>query len=167
MKWENILVNAKAYADYYETHKFKYKNNSIKTTWPGAKKVKYSNCMAYVSYILQACKLLKSGQMIYCNGKSQIVYKGTGTRAQVKKNFTIIKVNRTPTEYKAKMKPGDICMFKSHTCIYAGSNDKGMIWWDAGKSATSTKKAGGTYVNIHRAQKFRGRDIKWILRAKE
>ena len=63
------------------------------------------------------------------------------------------------------MKPGDICFFRLHTNIYAGSNEKGMIWWDAGKSATNTGKSGGTFTKIHRARKP-SQKINYILRLK-
>ena len=52
---------------------------------------------------------------------------------------------------KNKLKPGDICFYRLHTNIFAGINENNkMVWWDAGKASTNTKKAGGIYKKIHR-----------------
>ena len=67
------------------------------------------------------------------------------------KHYKLITVNKLPRDYKSKLKPGDICFYRLHTNIFAGVNDDNkMVWWDAGKASTNTKKAGGTYKKIHR-----------------
>ena len=105
---------------------------------------RYSICLLYTS-------ILKPGQLFYCNRNGTVVYKGTGTKAAISKRYRLIKVNKLPRDYKNKLKPGDICFYRLHTNIFAGINESNkMVWWDAGKASTNTKKAGGTYKKIHR-----------------
>ena len=67
------------------------------------------------------------------------------------KHYKLIKVDKTPAQYKEKLLPGDICFYRLHTNIFAGVNNKGkMVWWDAGKAGTNTKKPNGIFNNIHR-----------------
>ena len=146
----SLLVKAKEIANYIQEHKWRYSQN-VSNTWGGAKKKKISNCASYVCYCLQELKLLKPGQLFYCNKKSQLVFKGTGTKAQILKHYKLIKVGKTPAQYKEKLLPGDICFYRLHTNIFAGVNEKEkMVWWDAGKAGTNTKKTNGIFNNIHR-----------------
>lgn len=162
----SLLVKARTTADYITNHKFVY-SQDVEATWDRAKEKKKCNCSAYVCYCLQQLGILKKGQLLYGNRSSGITYRGAGTKRQIKKYYKIIKVGKTPAEYKDKMKPGDICLYRLHTNIFAGINKKGeMIWWDAGKKATNTGKDGGTYKNIHRKING-GQKITYILRYKE
>ena len=162
----SLLVKARTTAKYIINHKFIYSQN-VESSWSAAKEKKKCNCSAFVCYCLQQLGILKKGQMLYGNRSSGITYRGAGTKRQIKKYYKIIKVGKTPAEYKDKMKPGDICLYRLHTNIFAGINkDNEMIWWDAGKASTATKKDGGTYKDIHRSINS-GQKITYILRYKE
>lgn len=161
----SLLVEAKKVSEYLIEHKFIYSQN-VKGTWSKAKEAKKSNCSAFVCYCLQNLGLLKPGQLLYGNSKGSITYRGTGTKKKILKKYRLINVGKTPAEYEEKLKPGDICFFNLHTNIFAGINAKGqMIWWDAGKKATNTKKDGGTYNDIHRSINI-SQKINFILRWK-
>lgn len=161
----SLLVKAKEIANYMENHKWKY-SQSVANSWAGAKKKKVSNCASYVCYCLQQLNLLKAGQLFYCNKNSQVIFKGTGTKSQILKHYKLVKVEKTPDQYKDKLLPGDICFYRLHTNIFAGINeDKKMVWWDAGKAGTNTKKTNGIFDNIHRIINSKQK-IVYILRWK-
>lgn len=146
----SLLVKARETADYFINKKFKY-SQDVANSWTNAKKKKVSNCASFVCYCLQQLKILKAGQLFYCNKKGDVVWKGAGTKAAMLKHYKLITVNKLPRDYKHKLKPGDICFYRLHTNIFAGINsDNKMVWWDAGKASTNTGKAGGIYKNIHR-----------------
>lgn len=146
----SLLVKARETAEYFVNKKFKY-SQGVANSWAGAKKKKVSNCASYVCYCLQQLGILKPGQLFYCNRNGTVAYKGAGTKAAISKRYRLIKVNKLPRNYKNKLKPGDICFYRLHTNIFAGINENNkMVWWDAGKASTNTKKAGGTYKKIHR-----------------
>lgn len=161
-----LLVKAREMAQYMIDHKFKYSNSNVRTNWADAKKTKITNCSASVCYCLQEMGVLKKNQRFWGNSNDSITYLGTNTKATILKHYELIKVGKRPKDYKKHLRAGDICFYHLHTNIFAGINKEGkMIFWDFGKASTDTKKSGGTFCNIHRAENP-SQKITYILRYK-
>lgn len=161
----DILVQAKKTAAEVEKLKFRYSNPGTLKFWEGAKKVKKVNCALYVSLVLQQIGALRPGQSFYCNANGDIRFNGDGCEKEIRKKFKFLKGdNKKPADLKKELVAGDIILYKSHVNIFAGIDKEGkMVWYDAGKASTDTKKDGGTFVNIHGPRTI-NQKIVWIMR---
>lgn len=127
---------------YMNKHNFKYAKSYKKcgTSWEKAKKTKRSNCATMICYAMQQMGLLKAGQIFWINGTS-IKCVGSGTKAQIKKNFTIRHPKKSPKGMKVKS--GVVCGYKdnAHTQMFVKWNkDKNPLWYSWGPSDVGKKQ---------------------------
>lgn len=126
---------------YMNKHHFKYQMSYKKCgmSWAEAKKTKRSNCATMICYAAQQCGFLKPGQIFWVKGTS-VVCKGSGTKATVKKNFTIRHPKASPK--KADLKKGYICGYSPyHTQLFVKFNTKGQpLWYSWGGSDVGDKQ---------------------------
>lgn len=132
-----------------------------------------TNCANYVNFCMQDAGTLMPGMSFYSNSNAQIIYRGnTAQKAAVKKmieaNYDIIKVGGKKA-VKAGLQPGDICLFKGHTNVYAGLDEKGVpLWYDAGRGSTSDgKQMSGYFTNMYRASYYNSLPVYTVLRLKK
>lgn len=127
---------------YMNKHNFKY-NKSYKacgTSWKQAKKTKRSNCATMICYALQELELLQPGQIFWINGTA-IKCVGSGTKARIKKTFTIKHPKKSPKT--AGLKAGYIVGYKDnpHTQEFVKWNkDKKPLWYSWGPSDVGKKQ---------------------------
>jgi len=69
----------------------------------------------------------------------------------------------------AGLVPGDICLYKGHTNVFAGMNSEGVpMWYDAGRNSTSDgKPQSGYFTNMYRASYYNSMPIYIVLRLKK
>ena len=127
---------------YMNKHNFKY-NKSYKacgTSWKQAKKTKRSNCATMICYALQELGLLKPGQIFWINSTA-IKCVGSGTKARIKKTFTIKHPKKSPKT--AGLKAGYIVGYKDnpHTQEFVKWNkNKKPLWYSWGPSDVGKKQ---------------------------
>lgn len=132
---------------YMNRHGFRYQGGGNPYSWKTAKKKKTSNCATAVSYACQLAGALKDGQVFYIDGK-RVVCKGSGTKSQILKNFSIRHPNKAPKS--AKPKKGYITGYSKnpHTQMYAGQNKKKQpVWYSWGPTDVGDRqpKRKGSY----------------------
>lgn len=149
--------------------------SNIKDSFAEARDVsqRQTNCANYVNFCMQDAGTLMPGMSFYSNSNAQIVYRGNAAqKAAVKKmieeNYDIIKVGGKKA-IKAGLKPGDICLYKGHTNVYAGLDDKGVpLWYDAGRGSTSDgKQMSGYFTNMYRSAYYNSLPVYTVLRLKK
>ena len=132
-----------------------------------------TSCANFVNLCMQEFGTLKPGMAFYSDGNANLVYQGSTslkkeTKELVEKNYDIIYTGGKKA-LKAGLQPGDICLYKGHTNVYAGLNSDGVpMWYDAGRNSTSDKKPeSGYFTNMYRASTFNSMPIYIILRLKK
>lgn len=130
-----LCSEAKTMFKEMHERKFKYQGSGNSTSWNKAKTKQHtSNCATYVSYALQVMKLLKDGQVFWCND-GKVKYRGSGTEKQLKKVASITHPKKPPM--KCGLKRGDICGYSKppHTQIFFRYDKNGnAIWYSFGPS---------------------------------
>ncbi len=96
------------------------------------------NCATYVSWSLQQMGLLPKGYAFYISDTLH------GKAASTIKNsdYFTVKYNVGKVS-SADLQVGDIVGWKTHTCVYAGTDDNGnRLWYTAGGGDVSSKNLG-------------------------
>ena len=127
---------------YMNKHHFKYAKSykACGTSWAQAKKTKKSNCATKTSWAAQEVGLLQPGQIFWINGTA-IKCVGSGTKARIKKTFTIKHPKKSPKT--AGLKAGYIVGYKDnpHTQEFVKWNkDKKPLWYSWGPSDVGKKQ---------------------------
>ena len=114
-----ILSKAQEIGKMMVEEKWVYSNTDLKGSLAAAEQsAKRTNCAHGVCLVLQEVGLLKKGQIFFGNKSGELSCNGT-VRKQIEKGFDIIKTGGKKSK-DLDLKPGDICLFKGHTNIYAG-----------------------------------------------
>lgn len=144
-----------------------YSNTDLKGSLAAAEQsAKRTNCAHGVCLVLQEVGLLKKGQIFFGNKSGELSCNGT-VRKQIEKGFDIIKTGGKKSK-DLDLKPGDICLFKGHTNIYAGKDENGKtFWYDFGRDQTKDKKLGSVFVKSVRKGEINWAVITVILRVKD
>ena len=124
---------------------------------------KATDCARYVSECLVKYGVLDKGQRIYSTGEIQYSPNKVAVKHKIKSNAEIIRVKTSLKKYSKQLQPGDICCWANpmHINVFAGFDSKGnYLWYDAGTSATKTKKSGSKFVNI-------GPRVRWSNKGKD
>lgn len=132
-----------------------------------------TNCASYVNFCMQDFGTLEPGMAFYGNSKGKLTYNGSAskcaaTKKLVEKNYDIINVGGKKA-VNAGLQPGDICLYKGHTNVYAGLNSDGVpLWYDAGRGSTSDgKPQSGYFTNMYRAAYYNTLPVYVVLRLKQ
>ncbi len=132
-----------------------------------------TSCANFVNLCMQDFGTLEPGMAFYGNGKGQLVYQGSSslkarTKAMVEKNYDIIKLGGVKA-VKAGLQPGDICIYKGHTNVFAGLDSKGVpTWYDGGRNATSDgKPESGYFTHMFRTSNLNSLPVYIVLRLKK
>lgn len=162
-----ILSKAQDIGKLMVDEKWVYSNYDLKGSLAAAEQsAKRTNCAHGVCLVLQEVGLLKKGQIFFGNKSGELSCNGT-VRKQIEKGFDIIKTGGKKSK-DLDLKPGDICLFKGHTNIYAGKDENGKtFWYDFGRDQTKDKKPGGVFVKSVRKGEINWAVITVILRVKD
>ena len=162
-----ILSKAQELGKMMVDEKWVYSNYDLKGSLAVAEQsAKRTNCAHGVCLVLQEIGLLKKGQIFFGNKSGELSCNGT-VRKQIKKGFDIIKTGGKKSK-DLDLKPGDICLFKGHTNIYAGKDENGKTYWyDFGRDQTKDKKPGSVFVKSVRKGEINWAVITVILRVKD
>lgn len=132
-----------------------------------------TSCANFVNLCMQEFGTLEPGMAFYSNGKGQLIYQGSSslkarTKAMVEKNYNIIYLNGVKA-VKAGLQPGDICLYKGHTNVFAGLNSEGVpTWYDGGRNATSDgKPESGYFTHMYRTSYLNSLPVYIVLRLKK
>ena len=153
-----ILSKAQEIGKMMVEGKWVYSNTDLKGSLAAAEQsAKRTNCAHGVCLVLQEVGLLKKGQIFFGNKSGELSCNGT-VRKQIEKGFDIIKTGWKKSK-DLDLKPGDICLFKGHTNIYAGKDENGKtFWYDFGRDQTKDKKPGSVFV-----KSVRKGEINWAV----
>ena len=162
-----ILSKAQELGKMMVEEKWVYSNTDLKGSLAAAEQsAKRTNCAHGVCLVLQEVGLLKKGQIFFGNKSGELSCNGT-VRKQIEKGFDIIKTGGKKSK-DLDLKPGDICLFKGHTNIYAGKDENGKtFWYDFGRDQTKDKKPGSVFVKSVRKGEINWAVITVILRVKD
>ena len=162
-----ILSKAQELGKMMVEGKWVYSNTDLKGSLAAAEQsAKRTNCAHGVCLVLQEVGLLKKGQIFFGNKSGELSCNGT-VRKQIEKGFDIIKTGGKKSK-ALDLKPGDICLFKGHTNIYAGKDENGKTYWyDFGRDQTKDKKPGSVFVKSVRKGEINWAVITVILRVKD
>lgn len=162
-----ILSKAQEIGKMMVEGKWVYSNTDLKGSLAAAEQsAKRTNCAHGVCLVLQEVGLLKKGQIFFGNKSGELSCNGT-VRKQIEKGFDIIKTGGKKSK-DLDLKPGDICLFKGHTNIYAGKDENGKtFWYDFGRDQTKDKKPGSVFVKSVRKGEINWAVITVILRVKD
>lgn len=162
-----ILSKAQEIGKMMVEGKWVYSNTDLKGSLAAAEQsAKRTNCAHGVCLVLQEVGLLKKGQIFFGNKSGELSCNGT-VRKQIEKGFDIIKTGGKKSK-DLDLKPGDICLFKGHTNIYAGKDENGKtFWYDFGRDQTKDKKLGSVFVKSVRKGEINWAVITVILRVKD
>ena len=162
-----ILSKAQEIGKLMVDEKWVYSNYDLKGSLAAAEQsAKRTNCAHGVCLVLQEVGLLKKGQIFFGNKSGELSCNGT-VRKQIEKGFDIIKTGGKKSK-DLDLKPGDICLFKGHTNIYAGKDENGKtFWYDFGRDQTKAKKPGSVFVKSVRKGEINWAVITVILRVKD
>ena len=162
-----ILSKAQELGKMMVEEKWVYSNTDLKGSLAAAEQsAKRTNCAHGVCLVLQEVGLLKKGQIFFGNKSGELSCNGT-VRKQIEKGFDIIKTGGKKSK-DLDLKPGDICLFKGHTNIYAGKDENGKtFWYDFGRDQTKEKKPGSVFVKSVRKGEINWAVITVILRVKD
>ena len=162
-----ILSKAQEIGKMMVEEKWVYSNTDLKGSLAAAEQsAKRTNCAHGVCLVLQEVGLLKKGQIFFGNKSGELSCNGT-VRKQIEKGFDIIKTGGKKSK-DLDLKPGDICLFKGHTNIYAGKDENGKtFWYDFGRDQTKDKKPGSVFVKSVRKGEINWAVITVILRVKD
>lgn len=132
-----------------------------------------TSCANFVNFCMQEFGTLEPGMAFYSDGNGKLVYQGSSskkaaTKKLVEKNYDIINIGGKKA-IKAGLEPGDICLYKGHTNVFAGLNSDGVpMWYDGGRNSTSDgKPQSGYFTNMYRASYFNSMPIYIVLRMKK
>lgn len=132
-----------------------------------------TSCANFVNLCMQDFGTLEPGMAFYSNGKGQLIYQGSSslkarTKAMVEKNYDIINLGGVKA-VKAGLQPGDICLYKGHTNVFAGLDSKGVpTWYDGGRNATSDgKPESGYFTHMFRTSNLNSLPVYIVLRLKK
>ena len=162
-----ILSKAQEIGKMMVEEKWVYSNTDLKGSLAAAEQsAKRTNCAHGVCLVLQEVGLLKKGQIFFGNKSGELSCNGT-VRKQIEKGFDIIKTGGKKSK-DLDLKPGDICLFKGHTNIYAGKDENGKTYWyDFGRDQTKDKKPGSVFIKSVRKGEINWAVITVILRVKD
>ena len=172
---EQFLKICEETAKYIIDHKWIYISApGLPQTWAAAKKEKKgrTSCAHYVCLCMQRFGTLKPHEMFYSDGVGKIKYQyGSHKKSaekHIKQYYDIIKVGGKKNYRKYLKKPGDICLWNGHTCVFAGFNDKNEeTYYDFGRGGTSDgKPRSGPFVRLKKVGK-QNHKLYWIFRLKE
>lgn len=132
-----------------------------------------TSCANFVNFCMQEFGSLEPGMAFYSDGNAKLTYQGSSskkkeTKALVEKNYDILNIGGKKA-IKAELEPGDICLYKGHTNVFAGYNSDGVpMWYDGGRNSTSDgKPQSGYFTNMYRASYFNSMPIYTVLRLKK
>ena len=132
-----------------------------------------TSCANFVNFCMQDFGTLEPGMAFYSDGKGKLVYQGSSskkaaTKKMVEANYDIINIGGKKA-IKAGLQPGDICLYKGHTNVFAGLNSEGVpMWYDGGRNSTSDGKPGsGYFTNMYRASYYNSMPVYIVLRMKK
>ncbi|CVI67957.1 hypothetical protein BN3660_01048 [Eubacteriaceae bacterium CHKCI004] len=130
------------------------------------KKARKTNCAMYVAWCMQEFGTLKKGQYFYSNWDGKLTCSST-VREQLEKYYDIYQVGNDFSE--KDLNPGDICLWKGHTNVYAGKDSQGKrLWYDLGHNQTSDNKAeSGPFVRGVRVGNMGWTELTAVLRLKD
>ena len=130
------------------------------------KKARKTNCAMYVAWCMQEFGTLKKGQYFYSNWDGKLICSST-VREQLEKYYDIYQVGNDFSE--KDLSPGDICLWKGHTNVYAGKDSQGKrLWYDLGHNQTSDNKAeSGPFVRGVRVGNMGWTELTAVLRLKD
>lgn len=161
-----ILSKAQEIGKMMVEEKWVYSNTDLKGSLAAAEQsAKRTNCAHGVCLVLQEVGLLKKGQIFFGNKSGELSCNGT-VRKQIEKGFDIIKTGGKKSK-DLDLKPGDICLFKGHTNIYAGKENGKTYWYDFGRDQTKDKKPGSVFIKSVRKGEINWAVITVILRVKD
>lgn len=144
-----------------------YSNSNLKNTFEEAReKARKTNCAMYVAWCMQEFGTLKKGQYFYSNWNGKLTCSST-VRERLEKYYDIYRIGKDLSE--KDIKPGDICLWKGHTNVYAGKNSQGKrLWYDLGHNQTSDNKAeSGPFVRGIRVGNMGWTELTTVLRLKD
>ena len=144
-----------------------YSNSNLKNTFEEArKKARKTNCAMYVAWCMQEFGTLKEGQYFYSNWDGKLTCSST-VRERLEKYYDICQIGKDFSE--KDLKPGDICLWKGHTNVYAGKDGQGKrLWYDLGHNQTSDNKAdSGPFVRGIRVGNMGWTELTTVLRLKD
>lgn len=132
-----------------------------------------TSCANFVNFCMQDFGTLEPGMAFYSDGNGKLVYQGSSskkaaTKKLVEKNYDIINIGGKKA-IKAGLQPGDICLYKGHTNVFAGLNSEGVpTWYDGGRNATSDgKPESGYFTHMFRTSYLNSMPVYIVLRMKK
>lgn len=131
-----------------------------------------TSCANFVNFCMQDFGTLEPGMAFYSDGNGKLVYQGNSTmkartKAMVEMNYDIINVGGKKA-VKAGLQPGDICLYKGHTNVFAGLNSEGVpTWYDGGRNSTTDGKPGSCFTHMFRTSYLNSMPVYIVLRLKK
>lgn len=134
------ILEAEALAKRAIKDKMKYDGSATYNTYSKAKAGKKTiNCATFISYVLQAIKVLPLNRRIWLGDEVH----GSGA-ATLKKRATVKTPNKRPSKMLGTLKPGDLVGWAwnggVHTAMVHHIKGKRIYWVTAGKSDVAKKK---------------------------
>lgn len=152
-----------------------YSGSGMKKSFAEARdyKPRQTSCANFVNFCMQEFGTLEPGMAFYSNGKGQLIYQGSSslkarTKALVEKNYDIIYLGGVKA-VNAGLQPGDICLYKGHTNVFAGLDSDGVpTWYDGGRNSTSDgKPESGYFTHMFRTSYLNSLPVYIVLRLKK
>ena len=144
-----------------------YSNSNLKNTFKEARQeARKTNCAMYVAWCMQEFGTLKKGQYFYSNWDGKLTC-SSSVRERLERYYDIYQIGKDFSE--KDIKPGDICLWKGHTNVYAGKDSQGKkLWYDLGHNQTSDNKAeSGPFVRGIRVGNMGWTELTTVLRLKD
>lgn len=129
-----------------------YSNSKTVRSFNGARsQARRTNCAHYVSLCMQQFGTLPLNYTFYSYDDTKLHFLPNHlpsekvVRAAFDKYYQVIEVNGKNVS-EIDLQPGDICCYKGHVNVYAGTNNAGVrTWYDFASSGTSDKKPDSGY----------------------
>lgn len=129
-----------------------YSNSKTVRSFNGARsQARRTNCAHFVSLCMQQFGTLPLNYTFYSYDDTKLHFLPNHlpsekvVRAAFDKYYQVIEVGGVPVN-QIDLQPGDICCYKGHVNVYAGTNFAGVrTWYDFASSGTSDKKPDSGY----------------------
>lgn len=131
-----------------------------------------TSCANFVNFCMQDFGTLEPGMAFYSDGNGKLIYQGNSsmkaaTKAMVEQNYDIINIGGKKA-VDAGLQPGDICLYKGHTNVFAGLNSEGVpTWYDGGRNSTADGKPGSVFTHMFRTSYLNSMPVYIVLRMKK